>query len=71
MQDRQLSDKLTFRNHKGEEKTITREEFRNAARGQQHIDHRPKEEIRDYNYHQAATPESMKFDLVKVNGKDI
>lgn len=65
------SDILTFKNYKGEEKTITRQEFRNAARGQQDIDHRPKEELRDFNFSQKATPEDRKFHLTHINNKPI
>ena len=67
------TDILTFRNHKGETKEITRQEFRNAARGQQNIDHRPKEAIVDpiREYRQEGTPKERMFDLVKINGKDV
>lgn len=65
------TDVLTFRNYKGEEKKITRQEFRNAARGQPEIDHRPKEELRDLNYYQKATPEERKFKLTHINDKSV
>ena len=52
-------DELVFRNHKGEEKVITRQEFRNAARyaadtQSHHVDksHRPSEKTpRDRQFH--------------------
>ena len=78
MVERDLSDRLTFRNHKGEEKTITRQEFRNAARGQQDIDHRPT--LQDtplpnlhsgLDYVQKATPKERLFELTHINGKEI
>lgn len=37
-----LHDNLVFRNSKGEEYRMTRQEFRNSAKGQQDIDHRPR-----------------------------
>ncbi len=71
MNELNLNDVLTFRNHKGEEKKITREEFRNASRGQQDIDHRPKEELRDFNYYQKGTSEDRKFNLTHINDKPL
>jgi hypothetical protein len=65
------TDILTFRNHKGEEKTITRQEFRNAARSLQHIDHRPKEALQDFNFKQEATKEDLKFKLTHINDKPV
>lgn len=40
-------DELVFRNHKGEEKIITRQEFRNAARhAAEHYSHNPEQSHR-------------------------
>jgi hypothetical protein len=63
-----ISDKLTFRNHKGEEYHMTRQEFRNAAAGLQHKDHRPQ------LYDDAvskATPKERLFELTHINEKPI
>lgn len=75
---RRESDTLTFRNHKGEEKTMNRQEFRNAARGQQNIDHRPTmvdTHIPNLNsgldYVQKATPKDRMFELTHINGKPL
>jgi hypothetical protein len=72
------SDILTFRNHKGEEKKITRQEFRNAARGQQNIDHRPTLQdtpIPNLNsgldYVERATPKDKLFELTSINDKPV
>ena len=72
------SDILTFRNHKGEEKKISRQEFRNAARGLQHIDHRPTlvdTPIPNLNsgldYVQKATKKDHLFNLTHINGKEV
>jgi hypothetical protein len=37
-----INDKLTFTNKKGETYQMSRQEFRNAAKGLQHLDHRPQ-----------------------------
>jgi hypothetical protein len=78
MVERNLNDKLTFRNHKGEEKTVTREEFRNAARGQQHIDHRPTmvdtpvpNLTTGLDYVERATPKDRMFQLTHINGREV
>ena len=78
MTERRETDKLTFRNHKGEEKTITRQEFRNAARWQQDIDHRPTlvdTPLPNLNsgldYVQKATPKDRIMTLTHINGKEV
>ena len=56
------SDSLTFRNHKGEEKVITRQEFRNAARyASDHYSHDPSKQHRP----QESTPLDRQFHLVR------
>ncbi len=63
-----LSDKLTFRNHKNEEYHMTRQEFRNAAKGLQHKDHRPN--LYDTPL-EKATPKERLFELKEINGRPI
>jgi len=64
----EMNDKLTFRNHKNEEYHMTRQEFRNAAKGLQHKDHRPN--LYDTAIDK-ATPKERLFTLVEINNKPI
>jgi hypothetical protein len=64
----ELSDRLTFKNHKGEEYHMTRGEFRNAAAGLQHKDHRPN--LYDTAV-EKATPKERLFNLVEINEKSV
>ena len=64
----EMNDKLTFRNHKNEEYHMTRQEFRNAAAGLQHKDHRPN--LYDSEVGK-ATPKERLFELKEINGRPI
>lgn len=64
----ELSDKLTFKNHKGEEYHMTRQEFRNAAAGLQHKDHRP---VLHETAVEKATPKERLFELKEINGRPV
>jgi hypothetical protein len=58
------TDILTFKNHKGEEKKMTRGEFRNAARyASEHYSHNPDKSHRPEN----TTPKDRQFQLVEGN----
>lgn len=62
MAKRKESDQLTFRNHKGEEKKITKEEFRNAARyASDHHSH----EVGKSHRPESNTPSDRQFHLVR------
>mgnify|MGYP001603943001 CR=1 FL=1 len=63
-----LHDKLTFRNHKNETYEMTRGEFRNAAKGLQHKDHRPN--LYDSEVGR-ATPKERLFELKEINGQSV
>lgn len=53
---------LVFRNHKGEEKVITRQEFRNAARyASDHYSHHPDKQHRP----ESTTSLDRQFHLVR------
>ena len=55
-------DELTFRNNKGEEKTITREQFYNAARyASDHYSHNPEKSHRP----EPETRKDLQFHLVR------
>ena len=66
--ERRLEDKLTFTNHKGETYNMSRQEFRNAAAGLQHKDHRPNlyDTVVD-----KATPKERMFELTHINDKHV
>jgi len=60
--DKKDTDTLTFRNHKGEEKKITRGEFRNAARyAADHYSHDPSKSHRP----EPETKKDIQFHLVR------
>ena len=59
-----MEDKLTFRNHKNETYEMTRQEFRNAAKGLQHKDHRP---VLHETAIEKATPKERLFQLTEIN----
>ena len=85
MEEKRENDRLTFRNHKGEEKTISRQEFRNAARSasrdaerDHRVDHRPRltdQHIPNLNsgldYVERATPKERLFQLTHINGERV
>lgn len=56
------SDILIFRNHKGEEKKVSRQEFRNAARhASDNYSHNPSKSHRPNE----NTPKDRQFELVR------
>jgi hypothetical protein len=60
---RQETDTIVLRNHKGEEKTMTRGEYHNAARhASDHYSHDPSKSHRP----ESTTPQDRQFHIQKI-----